>query len=362
MASTDAMGQAVGCDGGTTRAQPCSIVHLRFAGVLSFLAASLVPAAGIAGQTGAGNAPAAQVATPGVDPEAGPDRSAPVLIGGEPVIWVTAGAGPYSPEYRADRISQRATDIVHDRSLPSLAVTVTDTERSSELRVGPRLLMVVTARDADSVGVARSALAAQYARDLEAALGAEKLRYAPATLVRSGLAGLAATAVLAVFLAILARVTGWIRGRIRRWQADQSVAVRVQQVVLVSAAEISRISERFVVAFRFLIILLAFDLYLTFVLGLFPWTRAVSLTLLNYLITPIQTAAVAFVGYLPKLLFVIVICGFVYLAIRLVGLFFQQIRQGRIVFASFPVEWADPTNKIIRVLLIAFGVIVAFPY
>ena len=44
------------------------------------------------------------------------------------------------------------------------------------------------------------------------------------------------------------------------------------------------------------------------------------------------------------------------------GLFFQQIQHGRIVFANFPAEWAAPTNKIARVLLIAFGVVVAFPY
>ena len=44
------------------------------------------------------------------------------------------------------------------------------------------------------------------------------------------------------------------------------------------------------------------------------------------------------------------------------GLSFQLIQQGRIVFANFPAEWAAPTNKIVRVLLIAFGLVVAFPY
>jgi small-conductance mechanosensitive channel len=104
------------------------------------------------------------------------------------------------------------------------------------------------------------------------------------------------------------------------------------------------------------------NLYLTLVLGLFPWTRAVSMTLLDYLLAPIRAAGVAFVGYLPNLLFVVVIGTLVYWAIRLVGLFFNQIAQGRIVSASFPAEWADPTNKIVRVLLVAFGLVVAFPY
>ena len=95
--------------------------------------------------------------------------------------------------------------------------------------------------------------------------------------------------------------------------------------------------------------------------GLFPWTRAVSSMLLRYLLTPVEAAATAFIGYLPNLLFVVVIGAIFYAAIRLVGLFFDLIRQHRIVLANFPPEWADPTNKIARVLLIAFGVVVASP-
>ena len=41
------------------------------------------------------------------DPEAEPIEPAPVLVGGEPVIWVMAGAGPYTPQYRAERIRRR---------------------------------------------------------------------------------------------------------------------------------------------------------------------------------------------------------------------------------------------------------------
>ena len=77
---------------------------------------------------------------------------------------------------------------------------------------------------------------------------------------------------------------------------------------------------------------------------------------------PCACAAAAFAGYLPKLLFVLVIGAIIHMAIRLVGLVFEQIKQGRIVFENFPAEWADPTNKIVRILLIAFGLVIAFPY
>jgi small-conductance mechanosensitive channel len=52
----------------------------------------------------------------------------------------------------------------------------------------------------------------------------------------------------------------------------------------------------------------------------------------------------------------------VHFANRLVAAFFAAVQHGRVVFPRFPAEWAEPTSKIVRVLLIAFGLVVAFPY
>ena len=304
-----------------------------------------------------------QPASPALpDLEADDDRAAPVLIGGETVIWVTTGAGPYTTKFRADRITQRLREIVRDRSLPDPSVRVTETEGSSELRVGSRLVMVVTQRDANNIGAARPALAQEYARQLEAAIRAERLRYAPGTLIRSGVYGLLATLALGAVLWLIRRLTNSLRGRIQRWQAQRLGSLRVQQAEIVSADSLGRAIDRTIRIARLVLLILVIDLYLTYLLGLFPWTRAVSFKLLDYVVTPVQVAGAAFVGYLPKLLFVLVIGGITRFAIRLVGLLFNQIRQGRIVLRNFPAEWADPTYKIVRVLLIAFAIVAAFPY
>jgi small-conductance mechanosensitive channel len=314
-----------------------------------------------AAQEGQPPAASPQTAPEVRDPEAA-EPPAAVMVGGEPIIWVTVGAGRYTPQYRADRIRQRLREIVHDRSIQDPSVTVTETEGSSELRVGSRLLMVVTQQDAGSLGVARATLAQHHARDLEAAIRAERLRYAPATLVRSGIYGLLATLLLVVIVWLIQRLTRVIRHGIERWRPGGTGLLRVQQTEIVSADRIGRAVDQAVRAVRLVFFLLAFDLYLTYVLGLFPWTRAVSFALLDYLVMPFRAVGRAFVGYLPNLLFVIVIAAIIYWAIRLVAVFFRQIEQGRLVFPNFPAEWAEPTNKIVRVLLIAFGVVVAFPY
>jgi hypothetical protein len=97
----------------------------------------LAAAALLAGSIGA----AAQAqGTPARDPEAGAPAPAPVLVEGETVLWITAGTGQYSPQFRAGRIAGRLEEIVHDRCISDPTVTITEGEGSSELRVGPRLL------------------------------------------------------------------------------------------------------------------------------------------------------------------------------------------------------------------------------
>jgi small-conductance mechanosensitive channel len=290
------------------------------------------------------------------------EEPAPVVIGGEAIIWIPVGAGHYTPAIRAARIAERIEAAIADRSVADPAVTVTEAEGSSEVRMSSHLLMVVTAQDARRLGASRISLAEHVAGVFEKVIRNERLRRAPGALLRSGLYGLGATVVFAIVVWLIVRSTRWFRHRAERWRAGRLDAVRLQDAEIVSSDRIGDAIDHAFRLVRLLLILVALDLYLTYVLGLFPWTRAVSYAMLGYVVTPLRTVANAFLGYLPNLLFVIFIALIIRGAIRLVKLFFRQIEEGRIVFKDFPAEWADPTYKIVRLLLVAFGLVVAFPY
>ena len=50
------------------------------------------------------------------------------------------------------------------------------------------------------------------------------------------------------------------------------------------------------------------------------------------------------------------------LVLRLVRLFFETVGRGTVKLANFDADWAEPTYKIARIAIIAFGLIVAYPY
>jgi small-conductance mechanosensitive channel len=71
---------------------------------------------------------------------------------------------------------------------------------------------------------------------------------------------------------------------------------------------------------------------------------------------------IGFIGFLPSLAFLIVIFFVTRYLLRLIKLLFTGVAQGGIVIKDFDAEWAMPTFRILRIFIIAFAVIVAYPY
>jgi len=69
-----------------------------------------------------------------------------------------------------------------------------------------------------------------------------------------------------------------------------------------------------------------------------------------------------FVAALPNIFFLIVLFIVIRYLIKLIKLFFTGVNQGTISFANFDSEWALPTFKIVRFLIIILAVVVAYPY
>jgi small-conductance mechanosensitive channel len=70
----------------------------------------------------------------------------------------------------------------------------------------------------------------------------------------------------------------------------------------------------------------------------------------------------AFLAEIPDLIFLAILAVVVRYGLKLLRLFFAGIDGGSIKFEGFDAEWAWPTYKIVRVAVIAFAVVVAYPY
>ncbi len=145
-----------------------------------------------------------------------------------------------------------------------------------------------------------------------------------------------------------------IKRRIEQLEAKSLRIVQAERVwsVLLTALRV----------LRALIVLVVVYVFLNFVLSLFPWTRHFARTLLRVVSDPVIAMATSVADYVPNLAFLILLFFIVRYVIKVLREIFVALGRGRLSIRGFETEWAIPTYRIVRVVVIVFAVVLAYPY
>ena len=109
-----------------------------------------------------------------------------------------------------------------------------------------------------------------------------------------------------------------------------------------------------------LVLIVYFSLPLLF--SIFPATEAYTTTLLRWILKPAKLAVMGFIDFLPSFVTIVVIVFIFKYTIKVIRFFFDEIKKENIKIDGFYSDWAMPTFNIIRFLLLAFMVVIIFPY
>jgi len=150
--------------------------------------------------------------------------------------------------------------------------------------------------------------------------------------------------------------------RIAEWKNSILKTINIKNIQLFSEERLVEITAFSTRIAKYLFIILLTYLYFAFVFSFFSFSQTWAQTLLTYFMIPINKVINAFVSYIPNLATIIVIVVIVNYTNKFLHVIFDEIGSGKIVLENFPVDWADPTFKIIRFLVIAFAITVIFPY
>ena len=303
-----------------------------------------------------------------VSPEAETDQpTAAVVLDGR-VLFPVRGVSALPAEQRAQNIADRIAAAAGDAAISADTLQVTESDDRSTILTGDRTLMVIVDADASLEGVRRQVLAEVYRDRIADAIRTYRHERSPEVLLRATSYALGATLALALVL------FASVRAFRRLHAATESVFQAKLQASLSHSVQLSRSlqvlpSQRLwtslsaaLRAVRTLAILLVVYLYANYVLGLYPWTRSLAQQLFGIFIDPLRTMGLGILQSVPNIAFVVVLAIVIRYAIKLLRLFFEAIEHQTISFASFEHDWAMPTFRIVRVLVIAFAVVIAYPY
>ena len=278
--------------------------------------------------------------------------------------WVlrVRGVSAYPADERAEMVRTQIIDAARDKSFNVENLVVVDEDDRTLIFAGEKILLSVFDMDAEIENLDRRLLAEVVKSKVGETI--ENYRHDRGTdvlLTRAAYA-LALTVLLAFLFwgirRLFSRLDKWAVAHVQTSLKD--IASKSHQ--LIQADQIWTLVAGFLGALRVLTLVVLVYSYLNTVLGLFPWTRQTALVLLELVMNPVRSLWTGFLNELPDIVFLVVLFLVLRYVLKLIRLFFNGVRRGRIKLRDFDPDWALPTHRIVRFLVVAFAIVIAYPY
>jgi small-conductance mechanosensitive channel len=290
-------------------------------------------------------------------------QSAPVVVNGE-VLFHLAGISSYPAKDRAKMVARQIKALAENTEFDPEMLRVEKAESRYKFyaSTGGKYLFIIIAQDAELEGADLHLVAKVFREKIKDVVAAYRYERQPDVLR----ANIISAVLRSLGLVVTLLLVNWLFRKSDAWM-ERQVKSRIEKLEakslrIIQAEQIWNVFRAGLHLLRLLIVLLVAWVFLHFVLNLFPWTRYFSNTAFSYIINPLQQMGLAVIGFIPSLIFLILLYYATRYVLKMIYQFFVAVDSGRIKLASFEAEWSLPTYRIVRVVVILLAVVLAYPY
>lgn len=329
--------------------------------LLGILAGLLIAAGGTSAAPPATSSPvlatgAAQASAPASSPTA----EATVRFYNRDIVTLRSEFLGRGPELRA-RTSEATIRRVVERGTPA-KIEFKESSEGTLVLLGDELTMILTPADLDVLnGETMAQARAGVARRLGDAVTTAQREQAPARLLRGVMWTVLGTAIaIAAALGVL-----WLgrrlRGRIKRWlqRTEEAASPGSVRHLLTGVRIVGDWLLRILVAVA---LFLVAEEWLRFTLGQFGFTRPWADAMTGWMLDLLRGWGHSIAGALPGLFAAILIFLLARLLTHTVSLTFRGVAEGRFQLFGIDQVLAEPTRKLVNVIIWLFALAMAYPY
>lgn len=337
--------------------------------LLPFVLAMAIALTNLTGALVAQNTPAfaSQPATLAQIKQPPSEASSPnngVTLGGKQIFTIDASVGLKSREERAKEIADNLKSVADDRTIApdEIQVRTNVDSGTTEIYTGDRILFSIHEADAEANDESRGVIAQEYLSLIRHAIEDYREIYSP----RSTLQGLGKTAIATLVIVLgfvfLKRLAMAWQSKIWAFNSNYVRSIRLGSRELIRADQISGAILQMAGFLQIFVVLTALSIYLNLVLGFFPQTQSISVSIFASILAVVGQFLGGIFSYIPNLLFLLVLTILAFYILKFTRFLFEEIEKGDISIPGFEQDWAIPTARITQFLIVTFFAVVAFPY
>jgi small-conductance mechanosensitive channel len=286
----------------------------------------------------------------------------PVYLSRDTFFYIYTKLGSFSPRERAAADIIRIHKLAEDYFFSADSVTIVATDYTTDVVYHDQILVSISDQDAIWMNSTREKLAESYRLIIIKAVQDYKTEHSWRTVLKEFL-----LAALVLFLLILIiffanRFFRWVKSKIEKQKGSIIRGLKIRNYEFLDSSREVRVLFSLINIIKWVTIGVLIYISLTIMVGIFPWTSGFAGELLSYFLSPVKGILVSIWNYLPNLITIVVLIVFFRYLLRILNYFKTEIEKGRLKIPGFYVDWANPTFQIVQVLILAFMLIVIFPY
>jgi small-conductance mechanosensitive channel len=316
------------------------------------------------GKTESGRPPAtAEAPVPAKPTELqGQQASAAVVVKGKRLFVFYGTVQGLNPTERAERTGEVLRQIAETGEFDPHKIRTLERPDGTDIMYSGIRIASVSMEDARIAQDSTFRMANEFAAKIRVAL-AERIEESTAGDLAAAVGlSIIATVILLLSIAFISKIAGSVSSKIDTWKGTRIKGIKIQEAELIGAHTMSDIFARIINFTQVAIYILLVGVYVVHVLNFFPRTKGLSAALTANATAPLILAFDKALEYLPSMFTIVLIALATYAIISFARFFFDSLRDQTIRFADFDPDWAEPSYKLARFVIIAFALMVALPY
>jgi hypothetical protein len=287
--------------------------------------------------------------------------TAPVDIDGV-TLFRLRGVSSFPAAVRARLVRERIVAAAANHAVTTDSIRVLDGGGVHQIAVGDQPLLTIVDADASLEQVGRAELANAHLFRIRQAITDYRAARSPTALRRAALQTLAATVAFALGVVVLLWSWRRLNERLATRYQSRIQTVGIQSFEVMRADRIRAMLWNLIAGVKTVILLAGALVYIAFVLAAWPGTRGLSSDMVAFVLAPLTVLGQGLVANIPSLVFLAVLFFVIRVVLRITRLFFESVERRTVTLSGFDADWASSTYKLVRLAIVAFGLIVAYPY
>jgi small-conductance mechanosensitive channel len=288
------------------------------------------------------------------------DPGGSVELEGKVLFYLRVNSKVDTAQKRAQTVSESILKLAEDPLFSPKSITVRDSELSSDIMAGDKVIYPLWEFEARVMGKPANELARDYADKIRQAIAAYQNEHSLRNLIIRIIKTVLALFALIILVMLVNRGMRHLNRAILA--SGRISSVKIGEFEFFTADRIKAVITSAVKMARLLIILVLIYAYFHLGLSFFPTTQRYALMLYTSLLGAVTSVGEAIWDQTPALAFLAVLFFITRYVLKTLRFFFAQVSAGKVTVSGLDAEVAPITYRIIKLLIIAFVAVVAYPY